>query len=201
MAESSIHDGHRKRVREAFLKRDLDSMPEHEILELLLFYSQPRGDTNKLAHELINTFGSLESVLSANYEDLMKVKGVGESTAALLVLFSRLSIKYVSLLGEEKDFADKSDIIDMLKMRYKGEKNEVVLAVFYDSRGKYINTVSVGGGSISEATFKPRELAQAGTQVQCIKSDTRTQSSSGLCGAIIGRCAGNKGGACYTYAA
>ena len=36
MAESSIHDGHRKRVREAFLKRDLDSMPEHEILELLL---------------------------------------------------------------------------------------------------------------------------------------------------------------------
>ncbi|MCI5592176.1 MAG: DNA repair protein RadC [Oscillospiraceae bacterium] len=161
MAESSIHDGHRKRVREAFLKRDLDSMPEHEILELLLFYSQPRGDTNKLAHELINTFGSLESVLSANYEDLMKVKGVGESTAALLVLFSRLSIKYVSLLGEEKDFADKSDIIDMLKMRYKGEKNEVVLAVFYDSRGKYINTVSVGGGSISEATFKPRELAQA----------------------------------------
>ena len=60
MAESSIHDGHRKRVREAFLKRDLDSMPEHEILELLLFYSQPRGDTNKLAHELINTFGSLK---------------------------------------------------------------------------------------------------------------------------------------------
>lgn len=138
MAESSIHDGHRKRVREAFLKRDLDSMPEHEILELLLFYSQPRGDTNKLAHELINTFGSLESVLSANYEDLMKVKGVGESTAALLVLFSRLSIKYVSLLGEEKDFADKSDIIDMLKMRYKGEKNEVVLAVFYDTAGASI---------------------------------------------------------------
>lgn len=161
MTENNIHTGHRKRVRDSFLKRDLDSMPAHEILELLLFYSQPRGDTNELAHELINTFGSLEGVLSADYEDLMKVKGVGESTAVLLVLFSRLSIKYVSLLGEEKDFTDKSDVVEMLKMRYKGEKNELVLAAFYDSRGKYLNTVPISGGSINEATFKPRELAQA----------------------------------------
>ena len=42
MAESSIHDGHRKRVREAFLKRDLDSMPEHEIC--LLYTSDAADD-------------------------------------------------------------------------------------------------------------------------------------------------------------
>lgn len=165
MEKKNIHDGHRKRMRESFLKRDLSSMADHEILELLLFYSQPRGDTNELAHILIDAFGSLENVLNANYEDLTAIKGVGENTAVLLILFSKLSIRYVSKLGEEKDFKSKADVIEMLKMRYKGEKNERVLAVIYDSRGIYINTVAVASGSINDATFRPRDLAE--TVLRC----------------------------------
>ena len=81
MSEKGVHDGHRKRMRASFLKRDFNSIPEHEILEILLFYSHPRNDTNGLAHRLIKTFGNLENVLSAPYEELIKVDGIGENAA------------------------------------------------------------------------------------------------------------------------
>ena len=48
-----MHEDHRKRVKERFLKDGIENMPDHEVLELLLFFSIPRKDTNALAHELI----------------------------------------------------------------------------------------------------------------------------------------------------
>ena len=80
---SSIHDGHRNRFKEEFLARP-DSFPEHKLLELLLFYANPRGDTNPIAHTLIDHFGSLAGVLDALPEELVKVPGVGEHAVVLL---------------------------------------------------------------------------------------------------------------------
>ena len=78
------HKNHRNRLRTRYQKYGLASFEEHNILELLLFHSIPRADTNGIAHELINTFGSLYDVLCAPYEELLRVKGVGPASAALI---------------------------------------------------------------------------------------------------------------------
>ena len=44
----SLHEGHRDRVKSRFLNEGLDAFEDHQILELLLFYSIPRS-TNELA--------------------------------------------------------------------------------------------------------------------------------------------------------
>ena len=38
-----IHDGHREKMRQRFLKGGLDSFADHEALELLLYYAIPGG--------------------------------------------------------------------------------------------------------------------------------------------------------------
>ena len=48
-----IHDGHREKMRQRFLKSGLDSFADHEALELLLYYAIPRRDTNPIAHALM----------------------------------------------------------------------------------------------------------------------------------------------------
>ena len=73
-----VHDGHRKKMRARFLETGLDAFADHEALELLLYYAIPRKDTNGIAHELMNRYGTLEAVLSAPVEDLMRVEGIGE---------------------------------------------------------------------------------------------------------------------------
>lgn len=60
-----LHDGHRQRMRQQFLSHGPQSMADHELLELALFYAIPRRDTNETAHRLLEQFGSLDRVLTA----------------------------------------------------------------------------------------------------------------------------------------
>ena len=65
-----VHDDHRRRVYERFLREGLAGFEEHNAMEFLLFLARPRGDTNPLAHALIDRFGSLSAVLDAPIEEL-----------------------------------------------------------------------------------------------------------------------------------
>ena len=80
----NIHDGHRDRMRERFSKTGFEGMQEHEILEMLLYYSVPRRDTNPIAHNLIDRFGSLAGVLEAKEEQLLLVDGITQNSATLI---------------------------------------------------------------------------------------------------------------------
>ena len=80
---SNIHEGHRKRLRESYIKSNgSDALRDHQLLELLLFYAIPRRDVNPLAHRLVNRFGSLRGVLEASFSELAE-EGVSQSTAIL----------------------------------------------------------------------------------------------------------------------
>ena len=59
----NIHQGHREKMRQRFLKSGLESFADHEALELLLYYAIPRQDTNPIAHRLMDRYGSLTAVL------------------------------------------------------------------------------------------------------------------------------------------
>ena len=83
MSEENIHAEHRARMREKYLQMR-DAMPDHEILELLLFNVIPRRNTNPIAHALLNRFGSLDEVFRASIPQLTSVEGVGEKTAMFL---------------------------------------------------------------------------------------------------------------------
>ena len=61
-----IHEGHRDRMKQEFLQGGLAHVSEPRVLELLLFYSRRQGDVNPLAHQLLDTFGSLAGVLDAS---------------------------------------------------------------------------------------------------------------------------------------
>ena len=65
----TIHAGHREKMRDRFIReKGFENFEDHQILELLLFYANARGDTNPLAHQLLDEFGSLKGVLEARPE-------------------------------------------------------------------------------------------------------------------------------------
>ena len=87
---SNIHENHRTRVKEKFENNGLNGFADHEVLELLLFYSIPQADTNPTAHKLINRFGSLKNVFDASMENLLSIDGVGKHTATLIKLIPEI---------------------------------------------------------------------------------------------------------------
>ena len=64
-----------------------------EVLELLLFYSIPRKDTNDIAHALLNEYSTLEGVFQADPQRLTLIKDVGLNTAVLIKLIQDLNLR------------------------------------------------------------------------------------------------------------
>lgn len=90
-------EGHRKRMFDDLEKNGAGGISDRHLLEMLLFYSIPRADTRDTAVLLINTFGSLENVFNASYEELLCIEGVGRKSALLIVIVSELFHRFSTM--------------------------------------------------------------------------------------------------------
>ena len=143
--KSSIHDGHRRGMKEQFLKQGLSGMPDHRILELLLFYAVPRRDVNPLAHRLVEHFGSLAGVFHATYDQLLEVDGIGPNIATLLLLVPAVSARYL----EESASVDGQimaawQLRELLTPLFFGQRDEVAYLVCMDGKSKVLATRKLG---------------------------------------------------------
>ena len=155
------HDGHRQRLKTEFLARP-DSFPDHKLLELLLFYANPRSDTNPLAHELLNHFGSLAGVLDATPEELQKVKGVGEHAAALFKAAKELSGRYLTARTQMDDIARNTrDYFALLQPYFFGARNERLCLLCMDGKGKVLGIRKLGEGNVNAVNITTRLIAEA----------------------------------------
>ena len=69
--------GHRARMRAKLLDKGPSALSELELLEMLLYAGNRRGDTKPLAKALIRRFGSLSAVIRAPAALLGQQKGMG----------------------------------------------------------------------------------------------------------------------------
>lgn len=155
------HSGHRERVKAEFLARGIEGWSSHRVLELLLFYALPQKDTNGLAHELIERFGSLAGVLDASQDELRKVKGVSGHTAVLLKLIPALCNRY------EQERADlgrmvhtTQDAVAYLSPYFYGARNEMSYILCLDSKFKALGVRKVAEGSIHAADISIRRIME-----------------------------------------
>lgn len=155
------HDGHRQRLKTEFLARP-DSFPDHKLLELLLFYANPRSDTNPLAHELLDRFGSLAGVLDASPEELQKVKGVGEHAAVLFKAAKELSGRYLTVRTQVDDIARNSrDYFNQLRYYFFGAQRELLYLLCMDGKHKVLGIRKLGEGSVNSVAITTRLIAEA----------------------------------------
>lgn len=155
------HEGHRARMKQRFLNHGLDSFDDHNILELLLFYAQPRRDTNETAHRLIDTFGSLDAVFEASPEALMKVKGVGESAALLLHLVPEAARRYRIakaqlgvILGSSRDAGE------YLLPLFQNSRGECVYLVCLDPKRRVIDCRALSDGGPTSVAISVRQIVE-----------------------------------------
>lgn len=157
----SIHDGHRDKMRQRYLRGGLESFAEHEALELLLYYAIPRRDTNPIAHALMERYGSLSAVLTAPVEDLQKVEGVGESAAILLTLAPKIYRKArLEETAQERVMNSTDRVGAYLLERFAGEKMEVVYQLCLDRKSKLLACKKLGEGGVASADLNIRTLME-----------------------------------------
>ena len=161
MPNTTIHKGHRERLKQRFLEDGLDNFTDIQVLELLLFYAIPQRDTNPIAHALLNHFGSLSGVLDADVAELKKVPGISDHSATLLALVTELCRYY------QVDSAQRVEILTTLDAcgaylvpRFFGRTKETVFLLCLDAKCKVLCCKEVGEGSVNSASISVRKIVE-----------------------------------------
>ncbi len=160
-SDTNIHQGHRKRMKSSMIEYGLDGLKEHQMLELLLFYGISNGDTNPTAHRLIQHFGSLKGVLEADYEDLLKVKGIGENTASLIKFVQMFSGVYLRSTCFTDGVLNISDTIGLRKYYesvFLGEKDEQIRAMLFDDELNMVKEQLLIEGTVGKVELSKRRF-------------------------------------------
>lgn len=159
MNNKPLHSGHRQRLREKFINSGLDNFNDHEIIELLLFYTIPRRDTNEKAHEILNHFGSLSAVFDASYEE-MKKYGLSDKTSLFFKLLPNLSTAYIydKNYNKNKHYSETSLKKRFITYQLKKQDN-IFLIAFFSATGAELFFGPVKGEPGEELTRNTASLA------------------------------------------
>lgn len=183
MAQSkdSIHKDHRKRVKNRFRKEGLDHFDPVHVLELLLFYGIPQGDTNPLAHRLIEHFGSFSNVLEAPAEELEKVPGVGEHVSTLLTL-TRSICRYYMVNRTEvcRILETTTDCGEYVMPYFMGKRDEVVYLLCLDSKCKALSCKEIAQGNVNSVGLSVRKIVEEALAVNAASVILAHNHPSGL---------------------
>lgn len=156
-----IHDGHRDRKREQFLRCGAEPFADHELLELLLFYAIPQKDTNPIAHELMAKFGSLQAVLAASPEELMEVPYIRERAAVLIRLIPSL-YQRVLIAGDDTDtiLDTQARIGEYFRGIFAAHATEVMYQLCLDGKGKKKGLYKLSEGDLSSVGVNVRQIME-----------------------------------------
>ncbi len=157
-----MHEGHRKRMKDRFrLENGFDNFAEHEVLEMLLYSTIARNDTNPLGHELIQRFGSISNVFEASPEDLKQVPGIGENSAFLLSMIPHLARVYTrSKWDKRASLASTEQAGQFAVDLFIGKNYEEFWMIGVDSNRQVFHKKCLTKGTINEVSAYPRLVVQ-----------------------------------------
>jgi DNA repair protein RadC len=153
--------GHRARMRDKLLTRGPDALADYELLEMLLFFAMPKGDTKPLAKALINRFGSFAAVLAAPQQALLETRGLGPHSVAAIKLVQAAALRMARAEVIEQPVLNNWDrLMDYLHAVMAREKTEQFRVLFLDPKNRLIADEAQARGTVNHTPVYPREVVK-----------------------------------------
>ncbi|MBI5554830.1 MAG: DNA repair protein RadC [Elusimicrobia bacterium] len=153
--------GHRRRIKEKYKSGGLMGWLDYEVLELALTYAIPQRDTKPLAKELLCRFKTINNVLDANRQELVKIKGISEHTALFLNFLKDATKLYLKQGLVNKDLVSSPQAVyDYFKASLKGHPDEEFKALFLNSQNQILAVETMQTGTVNKAVVYPRKIVE-----------------------------------------
>jgi DNA repair protein RadC len=144
MTSEKLSVGHRKRLREKFIKGGLIGFSDYEVVELLLSLGTPRKDCKPQAKEAIKRFKTIRGVLSASMQELQQIKGIGPHSAFGIKLMQEVASEYLrEKIIDKPAFQSSQEIFDYLYHSMRGLKKEVFKVIYLNSQNQIMETIDL----------------------------------------------------------
>lgn len=158
--------GHRKRLRERFLRSGFKGFADHEIVELLLTFCLPRRDVKPLAKVLLKNFGSIRQIIDADLSHLQAIPGMGTVTPVAIRFIKQLAERYFWETSTE----DQGNVLDTYEalrkfwiLRLGSQKREILEVAFLDTHLRLLKegVVQLAEGVVDRTPVSLRKIVES----------------------------------------
>ena len=159
IVQKADHRGHRARMKKKLKEQGMDVFEPHEVLEIMLYYAIPQRNTNDIAKNLIDRFGSFSAVLDAPIDMLCRA-GLTEHQALYLKMIPDVTRLYMLDKYSNADkVLDSERFVSYIIDKFVGyEETEHVLLLLMDAKGKEIYSGMIAHGDFLAANISIREI-------------------------------------------
>ena len=161
LPEPDLRTGHRQRLKERFASAGPESLPDYELLELVLFSAIPRRDTKPTAKRLLERFGSFAEVINAPPERLKEVKGVGDAAVTQLKLVRAGALRLMQGgIMQRPVLASWTAVLDYCRAAMGFEAREQFRILFLDKKNRLIADEVQQQGTVDHTPVYIREVVK-----------------------------------------
>lgn len=148
----------RQRLRQCLIKSGAENLPDYELLQVMLFTSNPHADVESLVGELLDRFGSLAEVMSADTEALAAA-GLSLPAIAGVKFVREVALRFMRAELNERPVVGSWDkLIDYCNAQIAYSKIEEFHILFLDRKNALIKDERQQRGTIDHAPVYTREV-------------------------------------------
>jgi DNA repair protein RadC len=161
MVQNEENEGHRKRLRERFLKSGIDGFQDYEIVELLISLGRPRVNCKPQAKEAIRRFKNLRGVLEASPEELQQIEGIGPHSIFGIKFMQAVAREFLKEKIMEKPVYNSSqEIFDYFYHSMRDLKKEVIKILYMNSQNHIVDIKDFAQGTVDSTFVYSREVME-----------------------------------------
>jgi len=152
--------GHRQRLRERMMASGPETLPDYELLEMLLFAAYQRGDVKPLAKAVLAKLGGFGRVMSAD-PDALAEAGLNLAGIAAIKAAREAALRLLRTELEERPVVNSWDkLIDYCSAHVAHNKIEEFHILFLDRKNVLIKHERQQKGTIDHTPVYPREVVK-----------------------------------------
>ncbi len=152
-----------ERPRERLVEHGADALSHAELIAILLRTGLKGANAVEIGRQLLQKFGTLQSLARASVEDLRSVKGIGRDKAVTLMAAFALARKMAEELQRESPVLDNPEnVVRLLREKNLVKNVETLQVLLLNTRRRLIRVVEeITDGTLDTLLVHPREVFKA----------------------------------------
>lgn len=146
-----------ERPREKLIKKGVRALKKEELIAILLRTGLKGKNALEVANDILLKYGD-KKLLSASYEELRNMRGVGPTKAVQILAAIELGSRLFKEKSEKEIYINSPEDIVKELTHIKENKKENFVVLYLDARNKLIYKETVSIGSLNANLVHPREV-------------------------------------------
>jgi len=151
-----------ERPRERLVEHGAEALRNAELIAILLRTGMKGVSAIQIAEQLLQKFGSLDSLARASLKELAQVKGIGRDKAIALKSAFTLAQRMAKEMRGEAPMLDTPErIAELLREENRFFEVETFQSVLLNTRRRLIRVEQISQGTLDTILVHPREVFRA----------------------------------------